>query len=84
MIRKIPQIHAAMLAACICAIYKTQRTGCRQLNFYFIQINRFIKNVSNKLLFEIDKIFLLRFNATFYWIQINIFIIVNKYLADSI
>ena len=41
-----------------------------------------MKNVFqiNKFLFGIDKIFSLRLNATFHWIQIDIFIIVNKYL----
>ena len=26
----------------------------------------------------------MRFNATYYWIQMNSFIVVNKYLVDSI
>ena len=34
------------------------------------------------MLFEIDEVFSLRFNATFHWIQINIFIVVNKYLSQ--
>ena len=39
------------------------------------------KCLSNKFLFEIDKIFSLPFNATFHWIQIDIFIVVNKHLV---
>ena len=96
MIRKKMQIKAEMLVAASAtfhailtkydrrAIYNLRRTGCRQLNVYLNQINRFIKNGSNKFLFKIDKIFSLRFNATFHWIQIDIFIVVNKYLIDSI
>ena len=36
------------------------------------------------ILLEIDKILSLRFNVTFYWIQISIFIVVNEYLIDLI
>ena len=39
-----------------------------QVNFYFKSI----------------KFFSLRFDATFPWIQINIFIVSNEYLVDSI
>ena len=35
------------------------------------------KCLSNKFLFKIGKIFLLRFNTMCHWIQINIFIVVN-------
>ena len=35
-------------------------------------------------LFKRDEIFSLQFNATYHWIQVNIFIIVNKYLIESI
>ena len=42
------------------------------------------KGLSNKFLFEMDKHFSLRFNVTFHWIQIDILIVVNKYLIDSI
>ena len=65
-------------------------------NIYFLLIKKKNKKktrwpkagylpLSNKFLFEINKIFSLRFNATFRLIhQVDIFVVVNKSLVDSI
>ena len=50
---------------------------------YSTQLYLLFECFSNKFLFEIDKILSLRFNVTLHWIQIDIFVVVDKYLIDS-
>ena len=81
----LPTFHAILTKHDWLDIYNCQRTGCRQLNFYSNQINRFIKNVFQiNLYLKSIKFSHCRFNATFHWIQIDISDVVNEYSIDSI